>query len=81
MSRVTGTGCAASAIIGAFCAVEADPFVAAVGGLVVFGVAGELAALGDPRPGTYQVRLIDALDEVTTEHVSSLAKVQLSSEN
>ena len=49
MSRVTGTGCAASAITGAFCAVEKDAFAAAIGALVTFGIAGELAAR--PTPG------------------------------
>ncbi|MGD1147635.1 MAG: hydroxyethylthiazole kinase [Thermoanaerobaculaceae bacterium] len=75
MSRVTGTGCAATAVIGAFCAVERDPFAAAAGGLVVFGIAGALAAFGDPRPGTYATRLIDALDEISPEHVVTLGRV------
>ncbi len=76
MSRATGTGCAATVIIGAFCAVEPDAFAAAVEGLVVFGIAGELAARGNPRPGTYQVQLLDALDEVSGDHVRMMAQVE-----
>ncbi len=34
MGRVTGTGRAASAITGAFCAAETDAFAAAIGALV-----------------------------------------------
>jgi hydroxyethylthiazole kinase len=75
MGRVTGTGCAATAIMGAFCAVEPDAFAAAVAALVVFGIAGELAARGRPRPGTYQVQLLDALDEVNAEHVRQLVRL------
>ncbi len=75
MSRVTGTGCAATAVTGAFCAVEPDAFSAAVAALVVFGIAGELAARDRPRPGTYQVRLLDALDEITPEHVRRMARI------
>ena len=64
MARITGSGCAASAIIGALCAVEPDAFVATVAGLVIFGVAGEMAAAEAPLPGTFQVALIDALDAI-----------------
>jgi hydroxyethylthiazole kinase len=77
MGRVTGTGCAATAIMGAFCAVESDAFAAAVEALVVFGIAGELAARGNPRPGSYQVRLLDALDEVNAGHVRRMARLDI----
>lgn len=75
MARITGTGCAATAITGAFAAVTPDPFVAATAALVVFGIAGELAAEGNPRPGTFAVRLADALDEVAAEHIRRAARV------
>ena len=75
MARVTGTGCAATAVTGAFLAVESDAFVAAALALVVFGIAGELAARGNPRPGTYQVQLLDALDEVGPDHIRALSKI------
>ena len=61
MTRVTGLGCSATAIIGAFLAVERDPFMATVAGLTVFGVAGEIAAERSPGPGTLQMALLDAL--------------------
>jgi len=77
MGRVTGTGCAATAIIGAFCAVERGTFAATVSGLVTFGIAGELAARGEPRPGTYQIRLLDALDEVNENNLRSMARVRI----
>jgi hydroxyethylthiazole kinase len=77
MSRVTGTGCTASALAGAFCAVEKDAFVAAVASLVAFGIAGEMAARDHPRPGTFQVRLLDALDEIQPEHVRAGARVEI----
>lgn len=75
MARVTGTGCTASALTGAFCAVEKEPFEAAVASLVVFGIAGEMAAREHPRPGTFQVRLLDALDEIQPNHVRAAARV------
>lgn len=61
MTRVTGMGCTASAITGAFLAVEADRFEAAVQAMVTMGVAGELAAAGAAGPGSFQVRFLDTL--------------------
>lgn len=61
MRRVTGLGCSATAVIGAFLAVEPDAFTATVAGLAVFGVAGELAAEEARGPGSLQVALLDAL--------------------
>ena len=46
LATVTGTGCMATTVIGAMAAVEADPLLAAVAGLVCFGVA---ATAGDVR--------------------------------
>lgn len=61
MSLVTGMGCTATAIIGAFLAVEKDPFLAATYGLAALGVAGKHAAEGAAGPGTLQLRILDAL--------------------
>jgi hydroxyethylthiazole kinase len=61
MSRVTGLGCALSALLAAFCAVESDPFAAAAQGLLVFGIAGEMAAETATGPGSFQTALLDRL--------------------
>jgi hydroxyethylthiazole kinase len=76
MGRVTGTGCVASAVTGAFLAVEQDAAVAATCALVAYGVAGELAATGAPHPGTFRTRLIDALEAITSETVAAQARVR-----
>ncbi len=68
MARVTGMGCTASALTGAFAAVSATPFDAAVHAMVVMGIAGELAAERSRGPGGFQAELLDALfllDEAT----------------
>ncbi|MDS4068252.1 MAG: hydroxyethylthiazole kinase, partial [Candidatus Competibacter sp.] len=61
MTRVTGLGCSATAVVGAFLAVESDAFAATVAGLTVFGVAGEIAAEQASGPGSLQVALLDTL--------------------
>ena len=80
MGRVTGTGCAASAVTGAFAAVAPDPFQAAVAALVVFGLAGEWAAQHAHYPGSYGIALLDGLDAVTPESVRDGARFEVSSE-
>jgi hydroxyethylthiazole kinase len=68
MGRITGSGCMATAIVGAFLAVEPDPFLAGLEATIAFGIAGELAAERSAGPGTFRAHLIDsvaALDEAT----------------
>lgn len=61
MSRITALGCAASALVGAFAAVEPDRLKATAAALAVLGVAGERAATDSPGPGTLRLRILDEL--------------------
>jgi hydroxyethylthiazole kinase len=61
MPKITGLGCAASALTGAFAAVDPDPFESAAAAMTVMGIAGEMAAEGADGPGSFQVRFLDAL--------------------
>ena len=68
MGRITGSGCMATATVGAFLAVEPDPFLAAVEATIAFGIAGEMAAGRSAGPGSFRLQLMDAvaaLDETT----------------
>ena len=65
MPRVTGLGCTASAIIAACLAVRSDRLAAAAHGMVLTGLAGELAGAASPGPGSLQVALLDALYGLT----------------
>ena len=67
MTRVTGTGCTATATIGAFSAVDPDPLSAAATALAYFGVAGEVAAESANAPGSFMIKLLDALYTITPE--------------
>jgi hydroxyethylthiazole kinase len=77
MSHVTGTGCAATVIIGAFLAVDSNPLEAAATGLAYFGLAGEKAAAKAPGPGSFQIALLDALYEMKEEELRAGAKIQV----
>jgi len=76
MGQLMGTGCMLAAVMGAFAAVERDPFVAAAGAVVFFGLAGERAALGAKGPGTFRAALLDALFTLRPEDVKVGAKIK-----
>ncbi len=61
MTKVTGLGCASSAVVAACRAVEPDPALAAAAALTAYGIAGEIAAGRAAGPGSFAMHLIDAL--------------------
>ncbi|MCK4535171.1 MAG: hydroxyethylthiazole kinase [Syntrophobacterales bacterium] len=61
MARVTGMGCAATALCGAFAAVNSSFPAAAAGAMVVMGIAGEIATESCKGPASLQVGFLDAL--------------------
>jgi hydroxyethylthiazole kinase len=76
MAKLVGTGCMSDVIIGAFAAVNKDPFAAACGALVTFGIAGEMAAeVSGDRPGTFHVELYNALYAVSAADITKRAKL------
>ena len=76
MGRVTGTGCASTALVGAFCAGHSNATAAAAGALAFFGLAGERAAETAHGPGSFQVALYDALAALEPDDVSSAERIQ-----
>ena len=70
MARVTGMGCTATAMVGAFLAVDKDPFQATVSAMAVMGVAGEIAARKADGPGTLQLHFYDALFNLTPNQIT-----------
>ena len=77
MTRVTGLGCSATAVIGAFLAVEADALMATVAALATFGVAGEIAAETAWGPGSLQMGLLDTLYRLDEATLDSRARVKV----
>lgn len=78
MTRVTGLGCTATAIIGACLAVQSDALIAAAHGLAIIGVAGELAAERARGPGSLQLELLDALYNLDQQTLISRSRITLS---
>jgi hydroxyethylthiazole kinase len=77
MPKVTGLGCAAAALTGAFAAVDPFPYRAAAHAMAVMGVAGEMAAEGAAGPASFQVRFLDALHSLTREDLRDRLRIEL----
>lgn len=71
LTKVTGTGCLLTSVIGAFAAVESDLLLASVSALVFYGVAAEQAAKkkGSKGPGSFQIEFLNQLALVSSADV------------
>jgi hydroxyethylthiazole kinase len=76
MSMVTGMGCTASAITGAFAAVNPLPFQAAMHAMAVMGIAGEMAAERAAGPGSFQLNFLDTLYCLQQSDIAKRIKMQ-----
>ena len=77
MPRVTGLGCTATALIGAFAAVNASMHAAAAHAMAVMGIAGEIAAAASAGPGTFQVKFLDALYGISEADIRTRLKMEI----
>jgi len=75
MPQVTGLGCTASALTGAFIAFDASPFEGAAAAMAVMGIAGEMAAAKAGGPGSFQVEFLDALYRIGEHEVRRRLKM------
>jgi hydroxyethylthiazole kinase len=67
MTSVTGMGCTATALTGAFCAIQPDAHLATAAAMALMGVAGEIAAENSEGPATLQTAFIDLLYKMDAE--------------
>ena len=77
MARVTGMGCTSTALIGAFAGIEENSFVAAVSGMALMGVAGELAVSTSIGPGSLQMHFYDKLHNITSDEFFKTINIKI----
>ena len=77
MARVTAMGCAGSALVAAFLAVESDPLRASAAAILTLGIAGEIAAEHASGPGSFAAAVIDATHNIEGDAVTARAKVSV----
>ncbi|MDR2235485.1 MAG: hydroxyethylthiazole kinase [Chryseobacterium sp.] len=76
MTKVTGLGCSATALTGAFAGIQEDPLIAATAAMALLGISGELAAQESKGPGSLQVNLLDKLYTITQEEFLHHLKIE-----
>ena len=75
MTKITGMGCSATAILAAFIAVIPNKKEAALAATSLMAVAGELAAMSSQGPGSLQMHLLDKLHSITKEEYINTVKI------
>lgn len=76
MSSISGTGCMAASVSGAFAAVSDDPVIASAAAFAAFGVSGEKAAAYARGPYSFKTALFDELAALTPEDLASCARIR-----
>jgi hydroxyethylthiazole kinase len=77
LTRVTGTGCMTTSLVASFAAVT-SPLLAAVGGIMTMGLAGELAVadLSESQGvGTFRMHLFDHVYSLTGKTIQAAGRV------
>ena len=69
MSKVTGMGCMATAITGAFLAVDQDILLGCAHAAISMGIAGEIASTNCKGPGSFKLEFIDALYNLSLDQI------------
>lgn len=74
MPKVTGLGCTATALTGAFVAVNNNTLEAAASAMAVMGIAAEMAEEEAAGPGTLQLHMLDAFYNMNEDDVKKYLK-------
>lgn len=75
MTKVTGLGCSASALIGAFIGIIPNKIEAVAAAMALLSVAGELAEQESNGPGSLQMNLLDKLYNIREEEFLTRVKI------
>lgn len=77
LTKVTGTGCMTTSLIGTYAGVTDDYLSAAVAGIMSMGIAGEKALeqiVKTYGSGSYKIFIIDQIYKLATEDIDNLGK-------
>lgn len=78
LSRVTGTGCMCTSLVGTYASVTNDYFKAAIAGVLTMGLAGEKAfnsLKGEEGVGTFRTRIFDYIYNLNSEDIEREGKI------
>lgn len=79
MSKVTGTGCMCTSLIGSYLGAGENNLIAALAGIVSMGIAGEIANDGLVKyldgTGTLKVKILDAIYNLSEADITKRSKI------
>ncbi|MEG1048982.1 MAG: hydroxyethylthiazole kinase [Oscillospiraceae bacterium] len=77
MSKVTGTGCMLSAVVGAYVGANKDTYAATVKAVASMGIAGEIAyeRTKDIGSGSFHIAIIDAINKIEDRSLEKRAPI------
>ena len=75
MTKVTGLGCSASAIVGAFVGISDNKTESTVAAMSLLGIAGELSEKISNGPGSLQMNILDKLYNISEQEFFENVKV------
>jgi hydroxyethylthiazole kinase len=75
LTKVTGAGCMLGALCGATCGADQDKFTATVTAILSMNIAGEEAFKKATSPGSFRVKLIDCIYELSEEKLREGTKI------
>jgi hydroxyethylthiazole kinase len=76
MTKVTGMGCAATALTGAFASVNTNQLLACAHAAALMGIAGEMTAQKVDAPGSFKQGFIDILYSITLADLKKTLRVE-----
>ncbi len=71
LTRITGMGCSATALIAAFAALDRTPMCAAIDAMTMMKIASEQAAASANGPGSFYTALLDAIYSITEDELNT----------
>jgi len=75
MTKVTGLGCSASAIVAAFAGISENKTESTVAAMSLLGIAGELSEKNSNGPGSLQMNILDKLYNISEQEFFENIKV------
>lgn len=76
MGRISGTGCMASSLVGAFAPTSEDHVATSAAALVAFGIAGERAAKRARGPYAFKAALMDEVAALSPEDLAQEGRIR-----
>ena len=61
LSKITGSGCMLGSVISSFMAINDDPFISSIEGLLTYEISAEIAEKESDGPGTFKIKLFDEI--------------------